>query len=86
MIAQDEVKRLILQALPDARLELTDLTGTQDHYEAKVVSQAFAGRSALEQHRMVYGALGPAMEGPVHALALRTFTPDAWARRQGGAT
>ena len=59
-------------------LEVRDLTGTKDHYEATVVSSAFAGKSRIEQHQLVYRALGELMAGPVHALALKTYTPDVW--------
>ena len=66
----------IVAALPDARVELNDLTGTQDHWEAVVVSAAFAGKSPIERHRMVFSALEEEMKGPIHALSLRALTPD----------
>ncbi len=56
-----------------------DLTGTKDHYEATIVASAFEGRSRIQQHQLVYRALGELMAGPVHALSLKTFTPEAWA-------
>ena len=84
MLAPEEVKRLLLEAFPDAEVEVKDLTGTQDHYQARVVSTAFAGKTPVEQHQMVYGALGDAMSGPIHALALKTYTPESWQRRSGG--
>jgi stress-induced morphogen len=62
-------------------LELKDLTGTKDHYEAVVVAAAFEGKSRVAQHQIVYGALGELMAGPVHALALTTYTPAAYASR-----
>ncbi|MEM1415662.1 MAG: BolA family transcriptional regulator [Myxococcota bacterium] len=62
---------------------ITDLTGTKDHYEATVVASAFDGMSRIEQHQAVYGALGDLMKGPVHALALKTFTPARWEAQQG---
>lgn len=62
-------------------LELKDLTGTKDHYEALVVAAAFEGKSRVAQHQIVYGALGELMAGPVHALALTTYTPAAYASR-----
>ena len=68
----NELKNTILAAFPDADVEVTDLTGTQDHYKARIVSAAFAGKSKVQQHRMVYAAVGDAMKGPVHALALDT--------------
>ncbi|MGC4088581.1 MAG: BolA family transcriptional regulator [Polyangiaceae bacterium] len=75
MLPPDDLKSRLNAAFPDAELELVDLTGTQDHYQLRVVSRAFAGKSALERHRMVYAALGDAMGGPIHALALTTLTP-----------
>jgi len=75
---------MLLVALPDAEIELVDLTGTEDHYQARVVSQAFEGKSLIEQHQLVYRALGEAMHGPIHALALKTYTPQAWATVSGG--
>ena len=72
----DEIRRLIQVAMPDAQVELEDLTGGQDHWSAVVVSQAFTGRPSVARHRMVYQALGEAMRGPIHALALETHTPE----------
>jgi len=66
-------------------VEIRDLTGTKDHYEAVVVSPAFAGLSRIEQHQLVYRALGELMTGPVHALALKTYTPERWQGASGGA-
>jgi stress-induced morphogen len=70
------VKQLILAALPDAQVELKDLTGTEDHYEARIISEQFAGKTPLEQHRLVYAALSEAMNGPLHAISLRTCSPE----------
>jgi stress-induced morphogen len=84
MIELEKVRALLISAFPESDVELVDLTGTQDHYQARIVSSAFEGRSALEQHQLVYQALGAAMHGPIHALALKTFTPEAWIRRKGG--
>jgi len=80
MIDPSELRQKILSAFPDADVEVKDLTGTKDHYRARIVSSAFAGKSRIEQHRMVYAAIGAAMSGPVHALALETLTPEAFAR------
>lgn len=60
-------------------VSIEDLTGTKDHFQAVVVSPAFATLSRVEQHQAVYRALGDLMAGPVHALALTTYTPEAWA-------
>jgi stress-induced morphogen len=84
MIEPAEVERLLRARFSDAELELVDLTGTKDHYQARIVSSAFAGKSLIEQHQLVYGALGTAMSGAIHALALRTYTPDTWAKVTGG--
>ena len=66
-----------------SHLVIRDLTGTKDHWEALVVSAAFAGKTPIEQHQMVYAALGELMAGPVHALALKTYSPESWAKAEG---
>ena len=71
-----EIERLILAAFPDARVEIKDLAGDGDHYSASVTSSAFRGKSRVQQHQMVYGALKGQMGGVLHALALQTATPD----------
>ncbi|MGA2043453.1 MAG: BolA family transcriptional regulator [Roseiarcus sp.] len=71
-----EIERLILAAFPDARVEIRDLAGDGDHYAATVVSAAFRGKSRVQQHQMVYGALKGQMGGALHALALQTSTPE----------
>lgn len=73
MITQDEIQSLIHQALPDAVVESHDRTGTRDHYNIRVRSHAFAGKPLLDQHRMIYDALGGALkDGRLHAIELRT--------------
>jgi stress-induced morphogen len=72
MPSPEAVRQRILSQLPDAKVEVSDLTGTQDHFQATVVTHAFAGKSRIEQHKMVYAALGELMTGPIHALALTT--------------
>ena len=67
-----EIERLIREALPDARVEVKDLAGDGEHYAATIVSAAFAGKSRVEQHQMVYRALKGRMGGELHALALKT--------------
>ena len=84
MIEPAEVERMLKARFGDAELELVDLTGTQDHYQARIVSQAFEGKTLIEQHQLVYRALGDAMHGPIHALALKTYTPRTWAKACGG--
>ncbi|HPG04030.1 MAG TPA: BolA family transcriptional regulator [Beijerinckiaceae bacterium] len=70
-----EIERLIKTAFPDARVEIQDLAGDGDHYAATVVSEAFRGKSRVQQHQMVYGALQGQMGGVLHALALTTSVP-----------
>jgi stress-induced morphogen len=67
-------------ALPDAAVELKDLTGTEDHWQATIVSSAFAGKSPLQRHRLVMAALAEEMKGPIHALTLDVKTPEEAAR------
>lgn len=76
MVQLDHVRSAIQQALPDALIEVEDLTGGGDHLQVKVVSQAFVGLSRVKQHQMVYGALrGELASEAIHALALQTDTP-----------
>ena len=76
MIEPTELKQKLQGAFPDAeKLELEDLTGTKDHYKAVIVSPQFKGKTRIEQHQLVYKALGALMAGPVHALALETKAP-----------
>jgi stress-induced morphogen len=74
MPSPDAVRQRLLASFPDAAIEVTDLTGTQDHFQAVVVTPAFQGKTRIEQHKMVYGALGELMNGDIHALALTTRT------------
>lgn len=75
MIEPEVVEKRLKAAFPDGQVELTDLTGTKDHYQAVIVSQAFSGKTRVQQHQLVYAALGELMDGPVHALALETRIP-----------
>jgi stress-induced morphogen len=70
-----EIERIITEALPDARITIEDLAGDGDHYRAHVVSSAFAGKSRVQQHQLVYAAFGPRLGTELHALALTTATP-----------
>lgn len=72
MIEPKVLEERLLTAFPDAEVEVEDLTGTKDHYRAHIVSQAFAGKSLIEQHQLVYRALADEMKGPIHALSLKT--------------
>ena len=72
----NEIEALIKAAMPDARVTIEDLAGDGDHYAATVVSEAFRGRSRVQQHQMVYAALQGRMGGLLHALALQTNLPE----------
>ena len=76
MVNSDQVKAAIGRALPDASVEVEDLTGGGDHLQVKVVSSAFTGLNRIKQHQLVYGALRQELASEaIHALALQTPTP-----------
>ena len=72
-MAAEEIVALIKQGIPDAEVQMQDLAGDGDHWAATVVSPTFAGKSKIQQHQMVYGALGGRMGGVLHALKLTTM-------------
>ena len=75
-MAAGDIERLIKDRFPDATVEIEDLAGDGDHYAATVVTEAFRGKSRVQQHQMVYAALKGNMGGELHALALKTSTPQ----------
>ena len=75
-MAATEIEALIVAALPDAAVEISDLRGDGDHYAARVISARFAGMSRVRQHQLVYKALGGRMGGELHALQLETSVPS----------
>jgi stress-induced morphogen len=77
----EHIKQRITAAIPDAQIVLEDLTGTRDHWKARIVSAAFAGKTLVARHRLVMAALTEEMKGPIHALTLDTLTPDEAARK-----
>ena len=74
MLASD-IERLIKAGILDAEVTIRDLAGDGDHYSATVVSEAFRGKSRVQQHKLVYDALKGEMGGKLHALALQTGLP-----------
>jgi len=70
-----QITAYIQDAFPDAQIELVDTAGDQDHYSLTVISSAFAGKSRVEQHKMVYAALQGNMHTTLHALQVTTKTP-----------
>jgi stress-induced morphogen len=74
-IAAEDIARMIKERFPDAEIRIEDLAGDGNHFAATVISEAFRGKSRVQQHQMVYDALKGNMGGVLHALALKTETP-----------
>ena len=72
----EEIEAMIVAAIPDARVDISDLKGDGDHYAAKVISPSFAGMSRVRQHQAVYAALKGKMGTDLHALQLETAIPS----------
>jgi len=72
----DQIEAMIKAKLPDAQVTIRDLAGDGDHYAAVIVSEAFRGKTKVQQHQLVYDALEGRMGGALHALALQTSAPD----------
>ena len=68
-----EIENLIKSAIPDAEISIKDLAGDDNHYSATIRSKVFSGKSKIEQHKLVYKALGEKMGNELHALALNTM-------------
>ena len=67
-----EIEKFIKEAMPDASVEIQDLAGDGNHYSATVTSNQFAGKSKIDQHKMVYNSLKGRMGNELHALAIKT--------------
>lgn len=78
-MAPEEIAKLIEEALTGAEARVT--TDGLGHYEAVVISERFAGKRSVPRHQMVYAALGGRVGNEIHALAVKTFTPEEWAER-----
>ncbi len=78
MFSADRIRDLIEASLPDCTAIVLDEMNDGAHFDARVVSSAFEGKPLVRQHQLVYAALGDHMKGDIHALALKTFTPDKW--------
>lgn len=79
MVTAEQVISMIQSGIPDAEVQVNDLTGGGDHFEVTVVSTEFAGRTLVQQHQLVYKAVQSAMSSEaIHALALKTYTPETW--------
>ena len=75
-VSIDDLKNMLIDAFPDATIDVVDLAGDNDHYQASVTSAQFSGKSRIQQHQMVYQALKGKMGDELHALALKTRVPD----------
>ena len=69
----EEIESLVKKAIPDAEIKIEDLAGDENHYSATIKSKIFAGKSKIEQHKLVYKALDVKMGNELHALALNTI-------------
>lgn len=78
MLTAQQLQNYITEKLPCDHIQVAGDDGT--HFEAVIVSPAFVGKNMVQQHQLVYGALGDRMRAEIHALSMRTFTPDAWAK------
>ena len=76
MMQNDEIKALITTGIPGCHVEVAGDDGT--HFEAIIVSDSFTGLNMVQQHQLVYKALGDKMGREIHALSIQTYTPDAW--------
>lgn len=82
MIEPEKIVEKIQQDLPGADVDVEDLTGTKDHYKARIIADQFEGKNRVARHRMIYEALSEEMKGPIHALTLSVYTPDEWENEQ----
>jgi len=69
----EEIKKMIVESIPDAEISIEDLAGDNNHYSATIKSKQFHGKSKIEQHKLVYDSLKGKMGGDLHALALKTI-------------
>ena len=76
------IETLIRRGLPEATVRVVDQVGDGNHFQAVVVTAAFAGKTLVERHQMVYGSLQGAMADRIHALSIRAYTPEEWSRAQ----
>ena len=79
MISPQQVEEMIRVSIPDAQVQVQDLTGGGDHYQVVVISSQFEGKPKVQQHQLIYGSLREAMSSEaIHALAIKTYTPQTW--------
>lgn len=76
MLSPEEVKKLIQDHVPDADVQVSDMTGTSDHFDVRVCSPVFAGKSLMDQHKMIHEALGEHLTTSIHAVNIKTMAPE----------
>ena len=79
MVTPEHIKNWIEQGIPDCEVEIE---GDGQHFYAVIVSPSFGGKNRVQQHQLVYQALGDRMKEEIHALSMQTMTPDEYAERQ----
>lgn len=75
-IKREEIEAMLFTNFPDASISITDMAGDENHYQLVITSKQFIGKSRVQQHQMVYTALGEKMGNELHALALKTHVPE----------
>ena len=83
MYDAQKIEEAIAKALPGSKVQVTDTTGTRDHFEALVIWQGFEDKSLVEQHQMVMAPLQEGLKEAIHALSIKTFTPEKWTMDYG---
>lgn len=78
MFSAQRIKEILETTLPECTAAVVDDMNDGEHFSARVVSSAFQGKGLVQQHQLVYGALGDHMRSDIHALQLKTYTPDKW--------
>lgn len=78
MFSAERIRSILEEKLPECTALVNDDANDGEHFSARVVSSAFTGQSLVRQHQLVYEALGDHMKSDIHALALKTFTPERW--------
>ena len=74
-MSANEIEELILKTFPNAKITIDDLRGDGDHYAAQIITEEFKGKTRVQQHQMIYNAMGGKMGTELHALALNTSAP-----------
>ncbi len=80
MFSADKIRSLVESCLPDCVADVRDDANDGEHFSARITSSAFVGAARVRQHQLVYAALGDHMKRDIHALQLKTFTPEEWRR------